>query len=194
MYKKIIGIILVSVLVLFAACATGSREPSSGAALPADSKVLIAYFSWSGNTDRMADYIASQTGGDLFEIVPEEPYPASYNATGDIALVERDTNARPAIKNLPESIEDYDVIMIGYPIWWHTAPMIIGTFLENYDLTGKAVFPFTQSTSMNRSQFSNSMDFVRENSDGATVYDGLFVRPDNTSAIDSYLRSNSLMR
>ncbi len=194
MYKKFIVIVLVTVLFLFSACATGSTEvPTVTTDLPSDAKVLVAYFSWSGNTVRMAEYIAQQTGGDLFEIVPEVPYPTSYSETGDVALVERDNNARPTIKDLPESIEEYDVIMVGYPIWWHTAPMIIGTFLENYDLNGKSVFPFTQSASMDRTQFNNSMDFIRDNSDGATVYDGLFVRPDNNSAIDTYLRNNSLL-
>ena len=70
------------------------------------------------------------------EIQPEKPYPTDYSECGDVALIERDQNDRPAIANLPESISEYDVILLGYPIWWHTAPMIIGTFLESYDLTG----------------------------------------------------------
>ena len=69
------------------------------------------------------------------------PYPEDYSECGDVALEERDGNARPAIANLPESISEYDTIMIGYPIWWHTAPMIIGTFLESYDLAGVEVYP-----------------------------------------------------
>ena len=82
----------------------------------------------------------------------------------------------------------------GYPIWWHTAPMIIGTFLENYDLTGKEVYPFTQSTSMDTEQFDNSIAFVRENAGEATVYDGLFARPTDTEAIDTYLTDNGLVQ
>lgn len=109
-------------------------EDSGGAA---EGKVLVAYFSWSGNTEEMAAYIAEQTGGDLLEIQPETPYPTDYNECGDVALAERDNNERPAIANLPESVDEYDAILIGYPIWWHTAPMIIGTFLESYDLSGK---------------------------------------------------------
>lgn len=91
----------------------------------------------------MANTIADKTGGELFEIVPVTPYPEEYTPCTEVALEERDSNARPAIKNLPASIEEYDTILIGYPIWWHTAPMIIGTFLENYDLTGIEVYPFT---------------------------------------------------
>lgn len=168
-----------------------NTETSSGAS---DKTVLVAYFSWSGNTEKMASYIAEQTGGDLLEIHPETPYPTDYNECGDVALAERDNDERPAISNPPESIDEYDIILIGYPIWWHTAPMIIGTFLESYDLTGKAIYPFTQSASMNTEQFDNSIAFVRENADGATVYDGLFANPSDTEAIDAYLLGNGLVQ
>ena len=167
-----------------------TAEETDGAG--AEHNILVAYFSWSGNTQEMASYIAEQTGGDLLEIQPATPYPEDYNECGDVALEERDNNERPAIANLPESIDQYDAILIGYPIWWHTAPMIIGTFLENYDLTGVDVYPFTQSASMDTEQFQNSMDFVRESAAGATVHDGLFVRPSDTAGIDSYLSENSL--
>lgn len=163
---------------------------TSPAAEAADASVLIAYFSWSGNTAEMAAQIQKQTGGDLFEIVPVEPYPTDYSECGEVALAERDSNARPEIQNLPESIEQYDTIFIGYPIWWHTAPMIIGTFLENYDLSGVDVYPFTQSASMDTEQFDQSMDFVRQAAAGATVHDGLFVRASDTDGITSYLTEN----
>lgn len=140
----------------------------------------------------MASYIAEQVGGDLLEIQPETPYPTDYNECGDVALAERDSNARPAITGLPDSIDQYDTILVGYPIWWHTAPMIIGTFLESYDLTGKEVYPFTQSASMDAEQFDNSIAFVRENAVGATVHDGLFAEPSDTETIDAYLTGNGL--
>lgn len=159
----------------------------------ADGKILVAYFSWSGNTQEMASYIAGQTGGELLELQPENPYPTDYNECGDVALAERDNNERPAIANLPDSIAEYETILIGYPIWWHTAPMIIGTFLESYDLTGIDVYPFTQSASMDTEQFDNSIDFVQENANGATVHDGLFARPSDTETIDAYLLENGLV-
>ena len=160
------------------------------AAEAADASVLIAYFSWSGNTAEMAAQIQEETGGDLFEIVPVEPYPTDYSECGEVALAERDSNARPEIQNLPESIEQYDTIFIGYPIWWHTAPMIIGTFLESYDLSGVDVYPFTQSASMDTEQFDQSMEFVRQAAAGATVHDGLFVRASDTDGITGYLTEN----
>lgn len=156
------------------------------------SNTLIAYFSWSssGNTEKMASNIQEQIGGDLLKIEPSVPYPTDYDECTELALVERDENQRPAIANLPDDLSEYDTIFIGYPIWWHTAPMIIGTFLENYDLTGVEVYPFTQSASMDEEQFGNSMDFVRESAAGANVHDGLFVRADDTDGIQEYLNEH----
>lgn len=171
-----------------------SESETENTASAADGNVLVAYFSWSGNTEEMASYLAEQTGGELLEIQPETPYPTDYNECGDVALEERDSNARPAIADLPESIEEYDTILIGYPIWWHTAPMIIGTFLESYDLTGVEVYPFTQSASMDTEQFDNSIAFVRENAQEANVHDGLFARPSDTETIDAYLSENGLVQ
>ena len=155
-------------------------------------KTLIAYFSWSGNTVTMANTIADKTGGEMFEIVPVTPYPTEYTPCTEVALEERDSNARPEIKNLPASIEEYDTILIGYPIWWHTAPMIIGTFLENYDLTGVEVYPFTQSASMDEEQFEQSMEFVRGCAGKGNVHDGLFANADDETAIEKYLKNNGL--
>lgn len=156
-------------------------------------KTLVAYFSWSGNTAEMAAHIAEQTGADLLEIQPEVPYPEDYGECGEVAQAERDNNERPAIANLPDSLDEYDTLLIGYPIWWHTAPMIIGTFLESYDLTGMEVYPFTQSASMDTEQFDNSIAFVRESAANANVHDGLFVRSSDTEGIDAYLAENGLM-
>lgn len=155
-------------------------------------KTLIVYFSWStsGNTEKMANTIKERTGGDILEIQPATAYPTDYSECGDVALVERDENARPQIANLPDSIDEYDTIFIGYPIWWHTAPMIIGTFLESFDLSGKEVYPFTQSASMDTEQFENSMDFVRECAKDAMVHDGLFVNASDTDGIFAYLTEN----
>jgi len=158
------------------------------------SDILVAYFTWSGNTKEMAEHIAEKTGADLLKIEPATPYPNDYNETGEIAKVERDENQRPEIANLPESVDEYDSILIGYPIWWHTAPMIIGTFLENYDLTGIDIYPFTQSASMDTEQFENSMEFVRQCAGNGNVHDGLFTDESNIDVIDEYLISNGLAK
>ena len=212
--KKILSIVMMLVLTLsLAACGrnAGNEDTSTDVEVSKENgtdsesdvqtgdsensgKVLVAYFSWSGNTEEMASYIAEQTGGELFEIQPETPYPTDYDECGEVAKEERDQNERPAISNLPESVAEYDTILIGYPIWWHTAPMIIGTFLENYDLSGIDVYPFTQSASMDEEQFVNSVEFVHENADGANVHDGLFARPSDTETIDTYLSDHGLVQ
>lgn len=116
------------------------------------SKILVAYFSWGGTTQRMAQEIAVQTGADLFRIESVVPYPTNYTECTQVALVERDTNARPAIAVEMENWEEYDVIFIGCPVWWHTAPMIINTFSESYDFAGKTVVPFCSYASTYRDE------------------------------------------
>ena len=176
--------------------ATVSEEGKEATGVSGENgKTLIVYFSWStsGNTEKMATYIQEQIGGDLLELEPLIPYPTDYEECGDVALVERDENARPEIANLPDSISEYDTVFVGYPIWWHTAPMIIGTFLENYDLSGVEVYPFTQSASMDTEQFENSMGFVRESAVGANVHDGLFTEASDTEGILAYLTENGFV-
>ena len=170
-----------------------TTAPTEATAEPtAQGKTLIVYFSWSSssNTEKMANTIKERIGGDILKIEPAVAYPTDYSECGEVAKVERDENARPKIANLPDSLDEYDTIFIGYPIWWHTAPMIIGTFLENYDLSGKEIYPFSQSASMDTEQFVSSMDFVRTSAKNATVRDGLFVSASDTDGMLAYLRKN----
>ena len=112
--RKIISLAAAAALALsLAACGQNGQADSSASAESQEPCVLVAYFSWSGNTEEMASYIAERTGGDLLEIQPETPYPEDYNECGDVALAERDNNERPAIANLPESIDEYGTILIG---------------------------------------------------------------------------------
>lgn len=101
--------------------ASGEAETASASeSEPAEAgagNTLVVYFSWSGNTEEMAAYIAEQTGGDLYEITPQTPYPEDYNETAEIAEKERNENARPAMADLPDAIDQYDTIVLGYPIW-----------------------------------------------------------------------------
>ena len=105
-------------------------------------KVLVAYFSWSGNTKYAAQYIAKKVGADEFEIITEKAYPTEYQPCTEVAKAEKEANARPAIKGKVENMEQYDVVFIGAPVWWYTGPMAIYTFMEQYDLKGKTVIPF----------------------------------------------------
>lgn len=123
--------------------ATAEDEPvADGSAYFGGRKVLIAYFSWGGTTQRMAQKIHDITGGDLFRIEPVVPYPEEYTPCTVVAREEKDNNARPAIKDRVAGWDDYDVVFIGCPVWWWTTPMIIHTFCESYDFAGKTVVPF----------------------------------------------------
>lgn len=111
----------------------------------------MAYFSATGNTRPLAEYMANGLGADLYEIVPEEPYTEAdlnYNDSGSRTSIEmNDPDSRPAISGSVENMEQYDVVFIGYPIWWGQAPKIISTFLESYDWSGKTIVPFCTSGS-----------------------------------------------
>lgn len=113
-------------------------------------KVLVAYFSATGNTRPVAEKMAEVTGGDLFEIVPAQPYTASdlnYSTNCRANAEQNDPDVRPAIADTVEDMEQYDAVFIGYPIWWGRAPKIIHTFLETYDLSGKTIAAFCTSGS-----------------------------------------------
>ena len=116
---------------------TSVDDPTSS-----NGKILIAFFSRSGNTEQLAQQISEQTGGTLFEIVPEEPYPDDYDETVERFRKERDEDARPAIASSVEDMSSYDTIFVGFPIWGGDMPHVVRTFLEEYDLSGKTVIPF----------------------------------------------------
>ncbi len=120
------------------------------------SKVLTAYYSRKGenyfggsirsiskgNTERVAEFIQKAVGGDLFEIETVKEYAKDYHECTNEAMAEKKADARPELKKLPESIDDYDVIFLGYPNWWSTCPMAVFTFLESFDFSGKTIIPF----------------------------------------------------
>jgi len=112
-------------------------------------KVLVAYFSASGVTKGTAERLAKAAGADLFEIAPEVPYtPADldWRDKGSRSTLEmQDPASRPAIGRKLETMGEYDVVFVGFPIWWYVAPTIIDTFLESYDFAGKTVIPFATS-------------------------------------------------
>ncbi len=113
------------------------------------SKTLVAYFSASGTTARLAKTLAEAIGADVHEIQPAQPYTSAdlnWNNSQSRSSVEmKDHSSRPAIANTALHMAQYDRIFVGFPIWWYVAPTIINTFLEQYDLTGKKVIPFATS-------------------------------------------------
>jgi flavodoxin len=107
-----------------------------------DKKILIAYFSRTGNTREIANQIHGVVGGDVFEIQPVKPYPADYDACVKQARQELDSGYRPELKTRVQNIESYDLVFAGYPIWWGTFPAPVRVFLTEYDLSGKKIVPF----------------------------------------------------
>ncbi|MDE7431835.1 MAG: NAD(P)H-dependent oxidoreductase [Lachnospiraceae bacterium] len=112
-------------------------------------KVLVAYFSATNTTEGVAEHIANGLNADLYEIVPEDPYTdadLNYNDNKSRTTIEmNDPNARPAIFGSVENMEQYDIVFIGYPIWWGEAPRIVSTFMESYNFSGKTIVPFCTS-------------------------------------------------
>lgn len=105
-------------------------------------KVLVAYFSWSGNTRELAGQIAEAAGADIYEIVPAKAYPSDYNTCVAQAKREKQEAARPALKGKLPATKNYDIVFVGFPNWWGTMPMPVATFLDKIDLKGKTVIPF----------------------------------------------------
>lgn len=146
------------------------------------SKSLVVYFSWSGNTENVAKSIQSQTDSDIFEIVPATPYSDDYDTVVDLAQAEQSEDARPAIADSIENIADYDVIYVGYPNWWGDMPMILYTFFDSYDFSGKTVAPFCTSGG---SGLSNTVNKMKELEPDATVTDGLHIGSGSSSNPDN---------
>ena len=130
---------------------TAPTAPSEPDPAPSEgTKVLIAYFSATNNTESIANHLDAILDADLYEITPETPYTSAdlnYNTDCRANREQNDAGARPAISGSVDNMEQYDVIFLGYPIWWGEAPRIINTFLESYDLSGKTIVPFCTSAS-----------------------------------------------
>lgn len=153
----------------------GILSASLIAAAPAQAqnkKVLVAYFSHTQTTEKVALEIQKQTGADLFRIETVQVYPTVHKETTAFAEKERDADARPALKTSVANMDDYDVIFIGYPIWWYTLPMPLFTFLESYDLSGKTVIPFCTHGG---SRLAGTDDVIQKLQPKAKVLEGLAI-------------------
>ncbi len=136
MMKIILGAGLLPALALALVLCFSCRSEAAG-------KTLVAYFSWSGNTEALAKIIQEETGADIFRIETVEPYPEEYNATTDQAREEIRSGARPALKTAQvPNLADYDTVFIGLPNWWSTIPAPVATFLEANDFSGKTIAEF----------------------------------------------------
>ncbi|EJD64673.1 hypothetical protein HMPREF9156_01168 [Scardovia wiggsiae F0424] len=182
---------------------TPSSEPENETAGGSGSNTLVVYFSMPettnpdessmteeernstviidgevlGNTQYVAYVIQENTGADLFRIEPEVPYPTDHDTLVDQAAEEQDNGARPAIKDTIENFDQYDTIFVGYPNWWSDMPMILYTFFDTYDFSGKTIIPFNTNGG---SGFSNTISMIAELEPDASIYeDGFTVSRNN---------------
>lgn len=134
------------------------------------SKKLVAFFSASGVTAKVAQTLAEVTGADLYEIKPEVPYTKEdlnwMDKKSRSSVEMQDKSSRPAIADKDAKIEEYDVIFVGFPIWWYVAPTIINTFLEAYDFSGKTIVIFATSGG---SGFGNTVLELKGSVDDSTI-------------------------
>ena len=165
-----------------------------------NSKRLIAYYSRKGenylngnivnltvgNTEVVAKKIQSLTGSDLFEIDTVKPYPNDYTETTNVAKDEKRGNARPKLTATVENIDSYDIIYLGYPNWWGTFPMVVFTFLESYDFSGKTIIPFCTHEG---SGIGSSERDIKKLCPDAKVLSGLAIRGGSVNSADNIIKS-----
>lgn len=155
--------------------------------------ILVAYFSRDGenynvgtiekgNTQIIAEYIADEVGADSFHIETVTPYPASYQECCDVAKQEQNDNSRPAVKGSVENMEQYDIVFLGYPIWWGDMPMAVYTFIESYDFSDKVVIPFNTHEGSGESGTYYSIQSALPN---AQVLDGMAIQGKTAQAFNS---------
>lgn len=187
-------IVFICLLVVLIGCSNKQNEVVINEDDISSKKVLIVYFSATGNTKAVAEKISEKIQADLYEIVPKEPYSSDdLNYSNDNCRANqemKDPDSRPEISGDIIDVSDYDVIMIGYPIWWSTMPRIINTFLDTYDLSGKVIMPFCTSGG---SSINQSVTEIRNIEINAEVRDGLRIRNLQDDDIDNWLKENKLI-
>lgn len=155
--------------------------------------VLIAYFSWSGNTENAAHIIQEQTGADIIELNPVESYSSNYSDVLDQAQEDMNADARPELENHVENMEQYDTILLGYPNWWATIPMPVATFLEEYDFSGKTILPFC---SHGGGEFGQSITYISKLVPNSRIGEGLSIHYSGGSSLENdiktWLNSNGI--
>ena len=135
-------------------------------------KILVLYFSQSGNTEAVANIIHNEVGGDIVKLETTQTYPSNYNELVDYAQKEQRQNARPELKTKINNIDQYDTIFLGYPNWWADMPMPLYTFLDEYDLSGKTIAPFITHGG---SGLSGTPNKIKKEEPNAIVTEGLAV-------------------
>ncbi|MDO4178414.1 MAG: flavodoxin [Phascolarctobacterium sp.] len=152
-------------------------------------RVLVAYYSWGGNTRRLALAIHKKVGGDIVEIRPANQYPEGYKGTVKAAKLELDSGKLPEIKVTKLNMSDYDTILLGYPIWYYREPLLIESFLRQIDTNGKTILIFATSGG---SPVDPSIATVSKAAPKAKIGDAILAN--DSSLIEPWLKKNGLMK
>lgn len=152
-------------------------------------RVLVAYFSWGGNTRKLAQSIHKQVGGDIIEIRPVKPYPEGYKATVKVGKQELDSGNLPEIDVAKVNMKDYDTILIGYPIWYYREPLVVEKFLRSVDTSGKTILPFATSGG---SPIEPSITTIKKAAPNAELGDALLAN--DTGLVNSWLKKYNLIK
>lgn len=154
------------------------------------SKKLVAYFSASGVTKKVAEMIALAADADLYEITPKTAYTSAdlnwMDKKSRSSIEMNDKKFRPEITDSDAHIKDYDEIILGFPIWWYVAPTIINTFLEKYDFSGKKIVLFATSGG---SSFGNTVAELKPSAPGADISEGKILNNANKAAIEAWIKT-----
>ncbi|MBQ6268929.1 MAG: NAD(P)H-dependent oxidoreductase [Bacteroidetes bacterium] len=190
MLRKSLVILIACLLGLMSFnCTSNNSKDKAESKNNNEKKVLVSYFSWSGNTEKVAKHIAETIKGDIFKIEAVKKYPTDYKECTRVAREERRNKVRPDLTKKVSKFEQYDIIFIGYPIWWSDMPMPVYTFLESYNFKGKTVIPFITHGG---SDESGTSDIIRDKLSGATVLKYLSIYDDYidnaNSDIDTWLK------
>lgn len=190
--KKLTALLL-GILMVWTLAACAGTSPRTTDTPTVNGKTLVAYFSGSGNTKRVAEIIAEATGGTLFKLVPVTPYTSadlSWTTAGSRVNREHDDESLrniPLIKTTPETFADYDTVFIGYPIWWGIAAWPVNNFVKNNDFTGKTVILFATSASSGMGQ---SGTLLRDMAGTGNWLDGQrFSSGASRSAVENWVNS-----
>ena len=153
-------------------------------------KKLVAYFSASGTTRKVAETIAETTAADLYEILPKQPYTKAdldwMDKKSRSSVEMRDKKFRPEIRDMDAQIDKYDEVILGFPIWWYVAPTIINTFLESYDFSGKKIVLFATSGG---SGFGNTVKELMPSAPDANIVEGKILNHVSTQDVENWVKS-----
>ena len=183
-------IVLILMSILSFSCSSQTQRQATDTTEPVSKKILVVYFSCTGTTGRVAESIAGAVDGRLYRITPAEVYTSAdldWNDKSSRSSVEMaDEDSRPELGGEPLDMKDYDIVFLGYPIWWDLCPRPVNTFLEKYDFSGKKIVLFATSGG---SGFGNTVKELKPSAPGAEIVEGKLLNRASRQEIADWVKS-----